>query len=98
MDLPGLSELQLAEHYKLYVGYVNKTNEIREKLPLADRKKANATYSEYRELKLEETYSLNGIKLHELYFDNLGTVGGQPDGEFSCYLTRSTTAHQMHSI
>lgn len=87
-SLPGLSERQLAEHYKLYVGYVNKTNEIRGKLPRSDRAAANATYSEYRELKLEETYSLNGIKLHELYFGNLGGRGGPPDGEIGYFLDR----------
>lgn len=88
-SLPGLSETQLAEHYKLYVGYVNKTNEIREKLLRADRRQANATYSEYRELKLEETFSLNGIKLHELYFDNLSMAGGQPGEEIAYHLRRS---------
>lgn len=87
-SLPGLSQMQLDAHYRLYLGYVNKTNEIREKLALASRQEASPIYSRYRELKVEETYSLNGIKLHELYFHNLGG-GGQPDGEMSYYLNRS---------
>ena len=71
---------QLAEHYKLYTGYVNKTNEIWSLLPEANRREANATYSPYRELKLEETFAFNGVKLHELYFTNLGGLGGPPFG------------------
>lgn len=80
VSLPGLSAFQLAEHYKLYTGYVNKTNEIWSLLPQANRREANATYSPYRELKLEETFAFNGVKLHELYFTNLGGLGGPPFG------------------
>lgn len=78
--LKGISQKTLEEHYKLYNGYVENTNEIREKLKTANRSKANAGYSEYRELKLEETYNLDGVKLHELYFENLGGTGGNPYG------------------
>lgn len=78
--LDGISERTLKEHYKLYEGYVNKTNEIWDKLLTADKSKANATYSNYRELKLEETYALDGVKLHELYFENLGGSGGPAVG------------------
>ncbi|MGI6603590.1 MAG: superoxide dismutase [bacterium] len=87
-DLPGLSARQLAEHYKLYLGYVNKTNEIWDLLQTVDRQSANSTYSPYRELKLEETFALNGVKLHELYFANLGGSGGPPTGEISFFIQR----------
>jgi len=74
--LPGLSEKQLTEHHDvLYAGYVKKTNEIRQKLGAVDKTTANATYSDLRELKIEETFALNGVKLHEGYFDNLGGDG-----------------------
>ena len=70
--LEGLSEKQLAEHHDvLYIGYVKKWNEIQEKLKSADRAAANGTYSEFGELKREETFAMNGIKLHEGYFDNM---------------------------
>ncbi|HHP50567.1 MAG TPA: superoxide dismutase [Moorella mulderi] len=89
-SLYGISQLTLTEHYKIYLGYVERTNEIRSLLLSADRAKANATYSPYRELKLEETYSLNGIKLHELYFENLTPMGeGEPEQELLLYLGRS---------
>ncbi|MBI5229378.1 superoxide dismutase [Candidatus Micrarchaeota archaeon] len=80
-SLPGLSERQLAEHHDvLYTGYVKKTDEIREKTKGVDLETANATYSDLRELKLEETFALNGVKLHEGYFDALGG-NGVPNGE-----------------
>jgi Fe-Mn family superoxide dismutase len=70
--LEGLSEKQLAEHHDvLYAGYVKKWNEIQEELKTADRAAANGTYSEFGELKREETFAMNGIKLHEGYFDNM---------------------------
>jgi superoxide dismutase, Fe-Mn family len=79
-SLPGLSEKLLSEHHDvLYAGYVKKLNEIRTKLDSADRSEANASYSLFGELKREETFTANAIKLHEAYFDVLGG-GGQPSG------------------
>ncbi len=74
----GISEKQLSEHYKLYEGYINKVNEIREKMLAADSSVANATYSDIGELKRQESFALNGIRLHEAYF---GVLGG--DGQSS---------------
>ncbi|NLC07759.1 MAG: superoxide dismutase [Syntrophomonadaceae bacterium] len=68
---PGFSHRQLSEHYTLYVGYVNKLNEIHELLKDVDYSKANQTYSDLRSLKIGENFALNGIKLHEAYFENL---------------------------
>lgn len=71
-SLDGLSEKQLKEHHDvLYAGYVKKIWEIEEKLKSVDLSTANATYSDLRELKMEETFALNGVKLHEGYFDNM---------------------------
>lgn len=58
-------------HGKLYIGYVNKRNEIEESLKTADRSKSAASYSAYRSLKVEETFNANGQILHELYFSTL---------------------------
>ena len=75
-QLIGISEKALQIHHdKLYVGYVNKRNEIEEKLASVDRSAANATYSEYGELKREESFAANGIVLHEYYFSVLGGDG-----------------------
>lgn len=70
--LDGISDKQIDYHFEThYKGYVNKLNEVWEKLPNADRSKANQNYSEFRELKLEETFNFDGSLLHETYFANL---------------------------
>ena len=77
-QLIGITEKTLAIHHdKLYAGYVNKRNEIEEKLKTTDRSAANATYSEFGELKREESFAANGIFLHEYYFNVLGGEGAQ---------------------
>lgn len=81
LKLKGISARTITEHYKLYEGYVNKVNETREKLRSADPRKGNPTYSEIRALKRGESYALNGAKLHELYFEELGGTGGEPAGD-----------------
>lgn len=80
-SLPGLSEKQLSEHHDvLYAGYVKKYNEIAEQISKVDLESANATYSELRELFTEKNFALNGIKLHEAYFDNLTDKPASCDG------------------
>jgi Fe-Mn family superoxide dismutase len=73
MEKPGfLSEKQFQEHIKLYEGYVKKSAEIGEKLKASTFEDVNATFSEVRSLRRGETFAANGIRLHELYFENLG--------------------------
>ena len=94
-ELPGLSEKQLAEHHDvLYAGYVKKTNEIRAKLAGVDLNGVNATYHDLRELKVEETFALNGVKLHESYFDNLGGPGGAPSGAIADLIMRDFGSYE----
>ncbi len=76
----GISEKTLTTHHdKLYVGYVNKKNEIEEKLVAlkngGDVASANQSYSELRGLKDGETFAVNGVYLHEWYFDMLAGDG-----------------------
>lgn len=71
-DLPGFTLKMLNEHFKLYEGYVKKTNEIQKKLEEADKSEANGVYSYIGELKRQETFAVNGMKLHEVYFGHLG--------------------------
>lgn len=89
LQLNGISQRQITEHFDiLYKGYVNKTNEITERLLGARREEGNPTYSYFRELKLEETYAKDGVILHELYFLNLG-ANGQPCSPLLDAITRT---------
>ncbi|AGK96050.1 superoxide dismutase [Clostridium pasteurianum] len=77
----GISTKQLDEHYKLYVGYVNTLNKIWNTPYVPENyTDSNATYSNMRSLKLGETYSLDGVKLHQLYFENMTGGNNTPFG------------------
>ncbi|QZY53627.1 superoxide dismutase [Crassaminicella profunda] len=80
-SIEGISRKQLNEHYQLYKGYVKKINLIWRKLKEEKFIDPNTTYSPYRCLKLGESYALNGVKLHELYFGNLGGRKNKPYGK-----------------
>lgn len=82
--MEGLSSNQIDQHLKLYKGYVTKHKEITAQLDNLDIMNStpppNATYNPMRELLIEQTYALNGVVYHELYFGNLGGEGGEPKG------------------
>lgn len=85
----GLSEAQVSNHRDiLYAGYVNKLNEIEEKLKKAELATANQVFSDLRALKTEETFALNGVVLHEYYFENISGKGGKPTGKLAELITR----------
>lgn len=90
VELSGISKKAMEEHYKLYTGYVNKANEIHDKLATLDRDpaKANPTYSDIRVLKVELTRAVGGVKNHELYFNLLGGSGGAPAGKLGDVIKR----------
>ncbi len=78
--LKGISAKTLEIHHdKLYLGYVAKKNEIQSKLKEVDLDSANATFSQLRALKADETFAVNAVYLHEYYFGNLGG-DGKPSG------------------
>ena len=80
--MEGLSASQIEQHLKLYKGYIAKANELTGKLKVADIAGANPTYAPFREMLIEESYAVNGVIYHELYFGNLGGKGGEPTGDF----------------
>lgn len=74
-EITVINKIQFDEHIKLYKNYINKYNEIEDEIALdPKREEANAIYSKFRGLKRGETYSLDAIILHELYFENIGGV------------------------
>lgn len=81
--LKGISDRTNEIHHgKLYTGYVNKRNEIEEKLSrIAAEELAagNQIYSYLRGLKEGETFAANGMILHQIFFSVLGG-SGDPEG------------------
>lgn len=67
-----LTQQTIEGHKKLYSGYVENFNHASAELDTANRSAAASQGSEYRSLKMRETYNLNAIYLHELYFANIG--------------------------
>lgn len=95
LSMDGISKKTMEEHYKLYVGYVNKSNEILEALTTVDHSKANQTYSMLRELKMELTFAIGGVKNHEIYFDVLGGKGGKPTGRLLKEIEKNFGSYEL---
>ena len=84
-ELDGISKQTMEDHYKLYQGYVKKTNECRKLLKEIDYAQAegNQVYSHLRSVSVDYTFALLGFKNHDLYFGHLGGSGGDPSGRFA---------------
>lgn len=80
-EITVVNQEQFDVHVKLYDGYVNAINKIDEILYHGDaqREESNSTFSYYRELKRGETFALDGVILHELYFSNIGGTVNEPE-------------------
>lgn len=75
IGMEGFSEQLLKNHFTLYQGYVTNTNKV---LDILDQllKDGKTATPEFAELKRRLGWEFNGMRLHELYFDNLGGKGG----------------------
>lgn len=70
--LQGISDRTLEMHFGLYEGYVKNTNLLNEQLEdLLEKGQASGSNPHYAELKRRLGFEYNGMRLHELYFDNL---------------------------
>jgi len=67
----GFSDTLLNNHFTLYQGYVTNTNKVLDTLA-AMLKDGKVGTPEYAELKRRLGWEFNGMRLHELYFENLG--------------------------
>lgn len=74
IGMKGFSETLLNNHFTLYQGYVTNTNKLLETLDQM-LKDSRFDTPEYAELKRRLGWEFNGMRLHELYFDNLGGDG-----------------------
>ena len=71
IGMQGFSETLLKNHFTLYQGYVTNTNKVLDTLD-GLLKSDKAATPEYAELKRRLGWEFNGMRLHELYFENLG--------------------------
>ncbi|MGO9619849.1 MAG: superoxide dismutase [Desulfobaccales bacterium] len=74
LGMKGFSDTLLKNHFTLYQGYVTNTNKVLDLLTalLKDGKQGTP---EFAELKRRLGWEFNGMRLHELYFSNLGGDG-----------------------
>ena len=96
MQLDGISKKTIEEHLKLYTGYVNKTNEILDKLPKVDLSTANQVFSDVRALKVELSFAVGGMQNHELYFSHLKAGGGRPTGDMARQIDKDFGGYDMY--
>ena len=77
------------DHITLYKGYIQKTNQTTEILATdPELALANSTASHYRGWKDGQGYAINGVILHELYFQNMGGAGGPPGPKMQAIFNR----------
>lgn len=74
LGMEGFSDTLLKNHFTLYQGYVNNTNKVMETLENMLKEGKQGEY-EFAELKRRLGWEWNGMRLHELYFENLGGDG-----------------------
>lgn len=74
--LDGISDEQIAEHLKLYAGYVQEVNRLNGELAeLRERGRASGRDPEFAELTRRLGFEYDGMILHEFYFSNLRGSG-----------------------
>ena len=66
LGLEGFSDTMLTNHMTLYKGYVDNANKMIANLDVVEKGS-----QEYYELKRRLGWEINGVKLHELYFENM---------------------------
>ncbi len=69
-----LSSKTKKAHKELLDGYVKTLNKISSELDGVDKSSANLNNSQFRSLKIDETYNHNAAFLHGLYFENISDL------------------------
>jgi len=89
LGMPGFSDKALNQHFTLYRGYVNNTNEnlkILAQMSAAGQQKTAA----WADIKRRLGWEFDGMRLHEMYFDNLGgTKPLDPDSRIAKAITET---------
>lgn len=76
IGMPGFSEKALQMHFKLYQGYVKNINLLLEIIQGYSQDGKDLS-PQYAEIKRRLGWEFDGMRLHELYFENLGGKGTQ---------------------
>ena len=69
-----LSSKTKKSHQELLEGYIEKLNKISSSLDGVDKTSANLNNSNFRSLKIDESYNHNAAFLHGLYFENISDL------------------------
>lgn len=75
IGMKGFSDTILKNHFTLYQGYVTNTNKAADILAQMLKEGRTGT-PEFAEMKRRFGWEFNGMRLHELYFENLKGAGG----------------------
>ena len=81
-----LSEGNKKAHRELHEKYVEALNSVSAKLDTVKRAESKANSSDYRSLKIDETYNLNGAYLHDLYFENISDLNSSLSVDMLSYM------------
>ena len=84
-----LSAATKESHLELYDRYVKDFNSTSAKLDGVDKNAANSSHSAFRSLKLDETYNMNAVYLHELYFASISDLNSQISMDTLAYMKLS---------
>lgn len=79
LGTPGFSDNLLKNHFSLYKGYVQNTNKMVEELTTLMKEGKTASLA-YTEIKRRFVFEFNGMRLHELYFENMINKGSRLEG------------------
>jgi len=79
LAMKDFSETLLQNHVTLYQGYVTNVNKLLESLD-SMLKEGKVSGPDYAEMKRRLGWEFNGMRLHELYFGNLGGTGTPDQG------------------
>lgn len=78
VGLKHIPDPLMEAHLKLYEGYVKNTNLLADRL-----REAEVGTPEWSEMSRRVGFEVNGMRLHELYFDNLSSHSSGPSPSFS---------------
>lgn len=81
LGLSGFSEQILKNHFTLYQGYVTNFNKLNDVLVQMEKDDKFNT-PEFAELNRRFGWEWNGMRLHELYFENMGEKFVSPSSDF----------------